>query len=99
MNILNWYSDKRIIIISQKNGGLYTVRNIGVKFAKGQYILFIESDDYLIDNKAIYNMYKIARENNSDIVVSNVVKIYEDRRTVPFYRDKNIFYERTMDSM
>lgn len=98
MSILKGYSDKRIRIINQKNGGLSAARNTGVKFAKGQYILFIDSDDYLIDNKAIDNMYKIARENNSDIVVSNAVKIYEDRRAVPFYRDKNIFYERTMDS-
>lgn len=98
IDILNRYDDNRIRIINRKNGGLSAARNTGLKFARGEYILFIDSDDYLIDNKAIGNMYKIARKNNSDIVVSNAVKVYEDKTEIPFYRDKDIFYERTIDS-
>lgn len=98
IEILKRYRDERIKIIDQKNGGLSAARNTGVRYAKGEYILFIDSDDYLRDNKAIDNMYKIAKESDSDIVVSNSIKVYEDGTEVPFYRDKNIFYERTMDS-
>lgn len=47
--ILNTYAleDNRIKVINQKNQGLSFARNIGMKYASGQYISFVDSDDYL----------------------------------------------------
>ena len=49
LNILREYEqmDSRIIIIDQKNGGLSNARNIGLKEAAGEYIMFVDSDDWI----------------------------------------------------
>lgn len=39
-------SDKRIKILHQKNGGIGKARNTGLKNALGEYIMFVDSDDY-----------------------------------------------------
>lgn len=95
---LKKYNDCRIKIINRENGGLSAARNTGMKAAIGKYILFLDSDDYLKDNKALKRMYKIAEENDSDIVVGNAVKVYEDGSELPFYRDEEIFFECTLKS-
>ncbi len=71
LEILNRYAefDKRFIIISQKNGGLSAARNTGLKYAKGDYIYFIDSDD-LIAPEHLENMYNAAIKQNADLVVN-----------------------------
>lgn len=98
IEILKQYSDYRIRIVNQCNSGLSAARNTGIKESKGKYILFLDSDDYLIKNNVIREMYKLGEANNSDIVVGNAAKVYGDGNRVEFYRDKEIFFERAMDS-
>lgn len=73
LNILNEYvkKDERIKIISQENQGLSMARNNGLKEAKGEYISFIDSDDW-IDTKMYEKMYQQATEDNAEIVVCNL---------------------------
>lgn len=59
--------DKRIILIDQKNAGLSGARNSGLKYASGEYIVFIDSDDYVSVNY-IKNLLLAAKEKNLDIV-------------------------------
>lgn len=49
--------DKRIIVIHKKNGGLSDARNTGINIAKGKYITFIDSDDFITENaiELLYN--------------------------------------------
>jgi glycosyltransferase involved in cell wall biosynthesis len=49
LKILNEYSlkDSRIKIISKENGGQASARNIGIKEAHGEYIAFVDSDDFI----------------------------------------------------
>ena len=42
--------DKRIKVIHEKNGGLSFARNTGLNIATGEYVYFLDSDDYLTDN-------------------------------------------------
>ena len=44
--IERFLSDKRMIVINKENGGVSSARNTGMKIAKGEYISFIDPDDY-----------------------------------------------------
>ncbi|MDO5424157.1 MAG: glycosyltransferase [Eubacteriales bacterium] len=52
--------DARIQIVDKENGGLSSARNMGMKAAKGEYILFLDSDDYL-DRDALRVLYLYAK--------------------------------------
>lgn len=60
--------DQRINYIRRENGGLASVRNIALEKAKGEYLCFIDSDDYM-DADALSFMYEKAQKENSDIVL------------------------------
>ena len=79
LNILENYKNKdnRIIIINQKNLRQAAARNNGMKIAKGEYISFIDSDDF-VENNFLENMYNEAKNNDSDIAVSNVKSFIND---------------------
>lgn len=69
LDILNKYKEKYSfmkVISSEKNMGLSATRNIGIRNAKGEYIYFLDSDDY-IDENAMEICYKKAKEYNLDI--------------------------------
>lgn len=59
--------DSRIIVISQENEGVSAARNHGKKVAKGEYILFIDADDFL-EKDMISTLYQKAVETEADIV-------------------------------
>lgn len=72
LSILEDYSefDKRIRIINQKNGGLSSARNSGISVAVGEYILFVDSDDYLSENACEVIRAKIqASECKTDVIL------------------------------
>lgn len=60
--------DSRIHIIHKKNGGLSDARNAGIEIAKGEYITFIDSDDYVEDDYIEY-LFGLIKEFNSFIAV------------------------------
>lgn len=80
--------DKRVIYIKQENKGQGAARNKGLGFAKGEYISFIDSDDY-IDNDFLEKLYKAAERNQADIAASSIIR---KRETFEKWR---ILYEKT----
>ncbi|MBF0597461.1 glycosyltransferase family 2 protein [Faecalibacter rhinopitheci] len=69
--------DKRIVSIIKENGGLSDARNVGIDQAKGEYIAFIDSDDY-IDSKMFEKMMDLAQKHQSEIVFCDLVKVDEN---------------------
>lgn len=62
--------DTRIKLINKKNSGVSSTRNKGIKEAKGDYLMFIDSDDY-IRNNTISTLVKEIEKNNVDIIRFN----------------------------
>ncbi len=69
------YKDK-IVFLDKKNGGQGSARNLAIKHAKGEYIGFVDSDDF-IDSNMYEKMYEVAKNNKSDIVICNTTDFYE----------------------
>ncbi len=66
--------DNRIIYINQDNGGVSSARNKGLSIAKGEYIGFIDGDDW-VDSSMIVNMIKAAQEFSADVVMCGYRKV------------------------
>lgn len=62
--------DSRIKVIHQKNGGLANARNVGIENSKGEYITFIDSDDYIASNY-IEILLRGIIENNADVSIAS----------------------------
>ena len=61
----------------KENGGQASARNMALEIAKGEYVNFVDSDDWVkID--MYENMYKKAKEEDADIVVCNTTDYYKD---------------------
>ena len=65
--------DKRIIPILLENGGVGNARNHGISISKGEYIGFVDGDDY-VDNDYFEKLYLTAIKHNADISVANILK-------------------------
>lgn len=80
--------DSRIIIIDKKNGGLASARNAGMRAAKGEYIGFVDSDDWIAPNM-YEKLYDNAKQFNSQIVISAVHKFDDQKKQIvdddPYY--------------
>ena len=74
--ILEDYSqrDKRVIVINKKNNGISSARNAGIKIATGEYIAFVDSDDW-IHEKYFENL--IRGIDTADLVICNYIRSYK----------------------
>ena len=70
-------SDDRIKIISQENKGLGAVRNVAFNHISGDYVFFIDSDDY-IDLNTLKKLYENAISNDSDLVFFKIARFDEE---------------------
>lgn len=98
INLVKKICDNRIKLIHQSNLGLSEARNTGINVAKGEYILFLDSDDFIINQNSLTEMYELATKYQSDILVGNAIEYYSDNNEKPLYRDKNEFFERVMNN-
>ena len=79
--------DERIKVIHKKNGGVSSARNAGLDIAQGEWIAFIDSDDW-VDDKYLGFLYNNAIQNNVDVSICGV-KYFENRRF--WCKNKNTF--------
>lgn len=76
-DILDDYScrDKRIVVIKQNNKGASGSRNAGLALASGEYVMFVDGDDY-IGYSMVAKMLSLAVKNKADIVRCNRADVY-----------------------
>lgn len=72
--------DSRIKVIHKENGGLSDARNAGLRVAKGEYISFIDSDDW-VELDFFDKLVNESKLSNADIVASNAVMVWNDGKS------------------
>lgn len=78
LDVMNEYkNDKRVKIFTQENKGPAITRNLGIKKSEGKYIMFIDSDDYILPNY-VENYYNAMISGNYDLVIGGYQKITGD---------------------
>lgn len=80
-----------IKVVNQKNKGLIEARKAGLKVAKGEYILFVDGDDWLELN-ALELLYNNATNNEADIVIYNAFLSYDDKK-----EEFNVINDNSLD--
>lgn len=78
-DIAKHYADKysNFVYVRQENGGLGNARNTGVRYANGEYIAFLDSDD-VVTEYAYEKLYYVAHERNKDVVTGKVIRFNSD---------------------
>jgi glycosyltransferase involved in cell wall biosynthesis len=91
LDICKRYSknDSRIKIVNKKHGGVSSSRNAGLDAVTGEYIGFVDSDDY-IDENMYMELYNNLIENNCDIATCYFCRVYGDE----FYTDYNFEFDK-----
>lgn len=75
-----WASkDNRIKVIHKENGGLSDARNAGIEIAQGEYIAFVDSDDWIVPEMYEHMMRALIRES-ADICACGIMTCYPDRK-------------------
>lgn len=69
--------DQRVRVIHKKNGGLSDARNAGLEIAMGQFIAFVDSDDW-VDSNLYYTLLSALKKSNSDVACCKIVKVWEN---------------------
>ena len=90
LTILEEYAqkDNRIVVLHKPNGGLSDARNAGLDIMRGNYVSFIDSDDYITCDM-IETLLKSAKYNSCEIAVCNMIRFSEKGNTSPFYCPTN----------
>lgn len=93
IKICNEYAEKdnRIVVIHKENSGLSAARNTGLDIATGEYIGFIDSDDYI--HPQMYEiLYSKIIKSNCDLAISRFKKIYNNEDEFKEYNIDSIKY-------
>ena len=91
--------DNRIKVVHKKNGGLSSARNAGMRVATGEYIGFVDSDDY-IEVDMYEKMYNTSKKYNVDFVMCDYYKSYgSDKKEVSLEIDEGMYNKEKIKSI
>lgn len=87
---------EKIVYLEKENGGLSDARNYAIPYAKGEYIAFLDSDDY-VEKDMYEEMYNLAKKEESDMVECDFYWEYPDKQKEDvgaIYHGKNEMIEK-----
>ena len=87
--------DGRIVVIHKENGGLSSARNAGLDIVEGEYISFIDSDDFITETM-LQSMLELAQKTGAEITITGRINKFEleDRETIGFKLDEEKIYSK-----
>lgn len=85
--------DPRIKVVTQSNQGAGAAKNLGASATKGEYLIFVDSDDWLEPN-ALNLLYEKIKTDNADIVFFNCFNYYEETERKDIYKFADVYYSR-----
>lgn len=87
--------DERVVVIHKENGGLSSARNAGLDAAKGEYISFIDSDDFITETM-MQSLLEHAQMANAEIAITGRINRYEfnNKETIAFKLEKGKIYSK-----
>lgn len=74
--------DGRVKVIHKKNGGTSDARNSGLRASTGDYVMFMDNDDFWDDEKALYEIAQQLEETNADVLIFPTKLFHEDTGTI-----------------
>jgi hypothetical protein len=83
------YPDLVRVVTCERNKGLASVRNIGMKVARGRYLGFTDADDWA-DVRMCELLYQRAQEHDADVVIADATVFYDDSKTFAPFFDRHI---------
>lgn len=100
--------DSRITVIHKENGGLSDARNVALDIAKGEYVIFVDSDDYITPYH-IKDLYELSVEYKADVSINPPCVFLQGNMPRPFGDDKvsvfsgtealkNMFYQKQIET-
>lgn len=80
LDILNEYAnkDKRIIVVNKKNGGISDARNVGISKVSGEYMMFVDSDDW-VDLETCEKSLDAMNKYSVDVVLYSYVREFDNK--------------------
>ena len=88
--------DTRIIYFEKENGGVSETRNLGLKMAKGDYITFVDGDDWISLN-FIEEAFQLIRKHNLDLILGGTQKVYQNKYVSCNIDREILIYEDQID--
>ena len=90
--------DQRVKVIHKPNGGLVSARKMGIQSAEGDYIGYVDSDDW-VDETMYENLYRNMVENNADMVICAHTEEYDGKtEVVKNHVGQGVFFGETLVS-
>lgn len=71
--------DARVRVIHKSNGGLSSARNAGLRLASGEWIMYVDSDDYILEDSC-ERLLTTAERFNCDIVSADAIRVFDDEQ-------------------
>lgn len=85
--------DARVRVLHKANGGVGSSRNAGLAMATGDYILFVDNDDWLVDDH-IEQLYRHLTENDADIAAANYTEFRMADQNYRIWLNDSDYYEK-----
>lgn len=86
--------DSRVRVIHKENGGLSSARNSGLQAASGEYVFFLDGDDWIPEH-CLSDLHQLRQKTDADIAIGNYGRFEEKKGVFSFYATRDNYFEKT----